>query len=338
MSSDGYTPPYKVSGKAMGLIAEIAAAIERYRILLEGPDGIRLRKANHIRTIRGTTAIEGNTLSEEQITAILAGKRVVAPTREIEEVRCAHAAYSVVENFNPYSTEDLLRAHALMMNGLLDEAGKFRRGNVGVVGREGHFVHMAPPAGNVPFLIKDLFTWLEESEDPMLVKSCVFHYEFEFIHPFLDGNGRMGRLWQTVLLGSWRNEFYGTPIENIVWAHQEEYYQAINASTQRGECGPFIDFMLDKILRTLMLKGEVEQIEDAKTNKKTSKKTSKKTDKKTSDKIVTLLRSMPDATLAELANATGLSIAGVRWNLNKLKDEHRIQRIGPDKGGHWDVL
>jgi Fic family protein len=338
MSSEKYTPPYKVSGKAMSLIAEIAAAIERYRILLEGPDGIRLRKVNHIRTIRGTTAIEGNTLSEEQITAILAGKRVIAPAREIEEVRCAHVAYSAVEDFNPYSIQDLLKAHALMTQGLLEEAGKFRRGNVGVMGREGRLVHMAPPAGNVPFLIKDLFDWVEESEDPMLVKSCVFHYEFEFIHPFLDGNGRMGRLWQTVLLGSWRNEFYGTPIENIVWAHQEEYYQAINASTQRGECGPFIDFMLDKILRTLTLKGEVEQITDAKTSKKTIKKTSKKINKKTSEKLVTLLRSMPDATLAELADATGLSIAGVRWNLNKLKDEHRIQRIGPDKGGHWEVL
>ena len=144
----------------------------------------------------------------------------------------------------------------------------------------------------------------------------------------------MGRLWQTVLLGSWRNEFYGTPIENIVWSHQEEYYQAINASTQRGECGPFIDFMLDKILRTLTLKGEIEQIVEVKTSKKTNKKTSKKT----SEKLVALLRSMPDATLAELADVTGLSIAGVRWNLNKLKAEHRIQRIGPDKGGHWEVL
>lgn len=338
MSSERYTPPYKVSGRAMGLIAEIAAAIERYRILLEGPDGIRLRKVNHIRTIRGTTAIEGNTLTEEQITAILAGKPVIAPTREIEEVRCAHAAYGLVERFDPYSVEDLLKAHALMTQGLLEEAGKFRRGNVGVMGREGRLVHMAPPAENVPFLIKDLFTWLKESEDPMLVKSCVFHYEFEFIHPFLDGNGRIGRLWQTVLLGAWRNEFYGTPIENIVWAHQAEYYQAINNSTQRGECGPFIDFMLENILRALTLKGETEQEIVLKTGKKTSKKTNKKTNKKTSEKLLTMLRSIPDATIAELANATGLSIAGVRWNLNKLKDAHRIQRIGPDKGGHWEVL
>ena len=172
----------------------------------------------------------------------------------------------------------------------------------------------------------------------MLIKSCVFHYEFEFIHPFLDGNGRMGRLWQTVLLGSWREEFYGTPVENIVWAHQEEYYQAINVSTQRGECGPFIDFMLDKILRTLTLKGEVYRATEQKTDKKTSKKTDKKTSKKTDEKILAMIQSMPDVTVAELANATGLSISGVRWNLNKLRDEKRIQRVGPDKGGHWEVL
>ena len=334
MSSDAYVPPYKVSSKAMNLIAEIAAAIERYRILLEGADGIRLRKVNHIRTIRGTTAIEGNTLTEEQITAILAGERVIAPSREIEEVRCAHAAYEAMTSFDPYSVDDLLKAHALMTQGLVERPGKFRNQSVGVMGREGRLVHMAPPAANVPFLIKDLFSWLDESDDPMLIKSCVFHYEFEFIHPFLDGNGRMGRLWQTILLGSWREEFYGTPVENIVWAHQEEYYQAINASTQSGECGPFIDFMLDKILRTLTLKGEVYLA----TEQKTSKKTSKKTDKKTDEKILTMIQSMPDATVAELANATGLSISGVRWNLNKLREEKRIQRVGPDKGGHWEVL
>ena len=338
MSSDAYVPPYKVSSKAMNLIAEIAAAIERYRILLEGADGIRLRKVNHIRTIRGTTAIEGNTLTEEQITAILAGERVIAPSREIEEVRCAHAAYEAMTSFDPYSVDDLLKAHALMTQGLVERPGKFRNQSVGVMGREGRLVHMAPPAANVPFLIKDLFSWLDESDDPMLIKSCVFHYEFEFIHPFLDGNGRMGRLWQTILLGSWREEFYGTPVENIVWAHQEEYYQAINASTQSGECGPFIDFMLDKILRTLTLKGEVYLATEQKTSKKTDKKTSKKTSKKTDEKILTMIQSMPDATVAELANATGLSISGVRWNLNKLRDEKRIQRVGPDKGGHWEVL
>ena len=326
---DTYIPPYTVSGRAMNLIAEIAAAVERYRIILEGPDGIRLRRINHIRTIRGTTAIEGNTLTEDQITALLAGKRVSGSKREIDEVRGAHEAYKAIETFNPYSVTDLLRAHGLMTKDLVDRPGKFRNCNVGVMDGFGNVVHMAPPFANVPSLVKDLFTWLAGSEDPVLIKSCVFHYEFEFIHPFPDGNGRTGRFWQTALLGSWRSEFYGAPVENIVWAHQQEYYQAIRASAIRGECGPFIDFMLDKILRTLKAKGRAYEA--------TSQETSQKTSQKTTEKVMAIMRAMPDITLTELANATGLSVAGIKWNIRKLKDANLIRRIGPDKGGHWEV-
>ncbi len=343
MSARTYTPPYTVSGRAMNLIAEIAAAIERYRIILEGPDGVRLRKINHIRTIRGTTAIEGNTLTEAQITAILAGKRVAGPQREIDEVKGAHAAYEAIESFNPYSVDDLLKAHGLMTKGLVDRPGKFRNCNVGVMDGAGNVVHMAPPFANVPSLVKDLFAWLADSEDPVLIKSCVFHYEFEFIHPFPDGNGRIGRLWQTALLGTWRNEFYGAPVENIVWAHQQEYYQAIRASTDKGECGPFIDFMLDKILRTLKAKGKAYEAETAekssqKTNKRTIEKIREKTEEKSSSRIMSVMKAMPDVTTAELANATGLSIAAINWNIRKLKDANLIRRVGPDKGGHWEVV
>ncbi len=338
-----YIPPYKVSGKAMNLIAEIAAAVERYRIILEGPDRVRLRKINHIRTIHGTTAIEGNTLTEEQITAILAGKRVSGSKREIDEVKGAHKAYEAIESFDPYSIGDLLKAHGLMANGLVARPGKFRNCNVGVMDGLGNVVHMAPPFDRVPSLVKDLFAWLADSEDPVLVKSCVFHYEFEFIHPFPDGNGRIGRLWQTALLGTWRNEFYGAPVENIVWAHQQEYYQAIRASTDKGECGPFIDFMLDKILRTLKAKGKAYEAETAekssqKTNKKTIEKIREKTKEKSSSRIMSVMKAMPDVTTAELANATGLSIAAINWNIRKLKDANLIRRVGPDKGGHWEVV
>ena len=209
---------------------------------------------------------------EAQITAILSGKRVAGPQREIDEVKGAHAAYEAIESFNPYSIDDLLKAHGLMTKGLVDRPGKFRNCNVGVMDGAGNVVHMAPPFSNVPSLVKDLFAWLADSEDPVLIKSCVFHYEFEFIHPFPDGNGRTGRLWQTALLGSWRNEFYGAPVENIVWAHQQEYYQAIRASTAAGECGPLIDFMLDKILRTLMAKGKAYGAANEKSSQKSSQK------------------------------------------------------------------
>ena len=217
-----------------------------------------------------------------------------------------------------------------MTEGLVESPGKRRNCNVGVMGANGEVHHMAPPWDRVPSLMSSLFDWLVESEDPVLVKSCVFHYEFEFIHPFPDGNGRTGRLWQTALLGAWRNEFYGVPVENIVWAHQQEYYAAIRESGHRGDCGPFIDFMLDKILRTLKAKGEAYEA--------TAKKAPRKSSQKSSQKILAAMKAMPDVTMAELANATGLSIAGIKKNIRKLKDANLIRRVGPDKGGHWEVV
>jgi len=250
-----YQPPYTLSDEAVSRIAEIAAALERYRIVMEGPDGVRLRKINHIRTIRGTTAIEGNTLSEEQVTAVLAGKRVAAPRREIDEIKGAHAAYELLEKINPYSLKDVLRVHSAMMKGLGDGAGALRARGVGVVDGLGNVLHMAPPANRVPQLIGDLLDWASTSTAHPLVKSSVFHYEFEFIHPFLDGNGRMGRFLQTAMLGRWNALFYAAPVENIVFANQAQYYEAINVSTAKSDCGPFIDFMLDRILETIRQKG-----------------------------------------------------------------------------------
>lgn len=330
MRKERYRPPYTVSGRAMELMAEIGAALERYRILLEGTDGVRLRKANHIRTLRGTTAIEGNTLTEAEITAILDGKRVAGSRREITEVECAHRAYLAIGEFDPYSVDDLLRAHGLMTAGLVDRPGKWRNCNVGVVGAGGAVYHMAPPWANVPRLMKELFAWLAADGDPVLVKSCVFHYEFEFIHPFPDGNGRTGRLWQTALLGSWRREFYGVPVENIVWAHQREYYAAIRESTARGDSGPFIDFMLGQILRALRSRGGSGGGGHGKSGQKSSQKSDQK--------IVELMRRTPEITMAGLAEATGLSVSGVKKNIRKLKEANRIRRVGPDKGGHWEVV
>ncbi len=324
-----YVPPYTVSGKAMTLMTEIAAAIERYRIALEGPDGVKLRKLNHIRTIRGTTAIEGNTLTEGQITALLAGKRVVGSKREIAEIACAHNAYADIEKFNPYSIDDLLKAHGLMTEGLVDRPGKWRTQGVGVVNGQGQIIHMAPPWERVPELMGDLFAWLNASDAPVLVKSCVFHFEFEFIHPFPDGNGRTGRLWQTALLGSWRPELYSAPVENIVWAHQREYYAAIRAASARCDSGPFIDFMLDKILRTLKSKGKVYEA---------GMKGDQKSDQKSDQKILEIMKLQPDVTIAELMNVLALSESGVKKAIRRLKDANLVRRIGPDKGGHWEAI
>lgn len=211
-----YVPPFKISAEAINLVAEIAGQIERYAIRLEQEDGLRLRKANRIKTIHSSLAIEGNMLSENQVRDIIDGKNVVAPIEQIQEVKNAIATYNLYPSLNPFSVNDLLKAHGVMMQALVDNAGRFRRGGVGVFGEQG-LVHLAPPAERVPYLMDDLFAWLKTSKDHLLIRSCVFHYEFEFIHPFIDGNGRMGRFWQSLILGKLHPLFEHLPVENMVF-------------------------------------------------------------------------------------------------------------------------
>ena len=232
------------------MIAEISALIERYSLRYEAQNTLKLRKANQIKTIHSSLAIEGNTLSEAQVTDILNGKKVIAPLREIQEVKNAISAYELFPKLDPFSIEDLLKAHAAMMAALCDEAGHFRQGGVGVFDKT-RVIHIAPPASRVPVLIKDLFNWLKKAEDHLLIRSCVFHYEFEFIHPFTDGNGRMGRLWQSLILTQLHPLFQHLPVETMVHEQQKKYYDAIRKSTKAGDSGAFIQFMLGEILRTL---------------------------------------------------------------------------------------
>lgn len=196
-----YTPPFTISAYAINLIAEISAQIERYAIRLEGSDVLKLRKANRVKTIHSSLAIEGNALSEDEVGDIIEGKIVVAPLRQIQEVKNAIRTYELYEYLDSFDVKSLLRAHAEMMQALTEDAGKFRSGGVGVFS-DSTLVHMAPAADRVPTLMNELFEWLYNSKDHLLIRSCVFHYEFEFIHPFSDGNGRMGRLWQSIILGA----------------------------------------------------------------------------------------------------------------------------------------
>ena len=242
-----YQPPYTISPEILNRVAAISEAVGRLTVLTDKARTLRLRRINRIRTIHGSLAIEGNTLNEAQITAILEGKRVIAPPREVREVKNALAAYDLFGTWKPEAEKDLLAAHRMLMSGLIDEAGLYRHGGVGVMAGQ-QVIHMAPPADRVPQLMGDLFGWLAAADVHPLISSSVFHYEFEFIHPFADGNGRMGRLWQSLILARWNPLFADIPVESLIFEHQAEYYQSIKESTQKTDSAPFITFMLRMIL------------------------------------------------------------------------------------------
>ncbi|UHD15562.1 Fic family protein [Thiocapsa bogorovii] len=223
----------------------------------ESAGALPLRRVNRTRTIHGSLAIEGNTLSEQQITAILEGKPVIAPPREIQEVRNALLAYEHFPSWNPASEEDLLVAHALLMRGLVGHPGAYRHRGVGVMSGD-QVVHMAPPADRVAILMGELLAWLSRAEVHPLIASCVFHYEFEFIHPFEDGNGRLGRLWQTVILSRWNRLFADLPVESIIHAHQQDYYRALADSNDEGASTLFVEFMLG-VIREAVMSASTEQ-------------------------------------------------------------------------------
>lgn len=250
MSNTQY-PPYTITPAILHLVAEISEALGR--LSAQDMSGmLSLRRINRIRTIQGSLAIEGNALNEEQVTAILDGKRVLAPAREIQEVKNAITVYDRFPSWTPKNQQDLLDAHRMLMTHLLDDAGEYR--NSGVVVMHGdHVIHMAPPADRVSLLMDDLFAWLSASDQHPLITSSVFHYEFEFIHPFSDGNGRMGRLWQSLILGKWNPLFEDIPVESLVNEHQTEYYQALQESTQAADSAPFIQFMLIMIRNALLI-------------------------------------------------------------------------------------
>jgi len=245
-----YQPPYTITLEILNRVAEISEAVGRLAVLSSEVRALRLRRINRIRTIHGSLAIEGNTLSEAQITAILEGKRVIAPPREVQEVKNALSAYDRFDTWRPEVEKDLLEAHRVLMSNLIDEVGVYRSSGVGVMAG-GQVIHMAPPAERVPQLMGDLFRWLATTDAHPLIASSVFHYEFEFIHPFADGNGRMGRLWQSLILARWNPLFADTPVESLIFEHQAEYYQVLQESSQQADSAPFIAFMLRMILEAV---------------------------------------------------------------------------------------
>jgi len=322
-----YEPPFKITSKAINLISQISEKIGEIHNLENTVHSVQLRKKNRIKTIHSSLAIENNSLTIEQMTAIIEGKRVLGSPNEIREVKNAVQAYELLLTLNPYQEKDLLQAHRLMMNELVNRSGKYRRDGVGIFdGRS--VVHVAPPADRVPFLMGDLFQWLKDTDAHPLIKSSVFHYEFEFIHPFEDGNGRMGRLWQTVILKDWKPFFAWLPIETLIKEHQTEYYHALGISDANSDSTAFIEFMLSVIFDTIE---SILATESKITQKITQKITVNQ------QKIIQAIRDNPYITQEELAGIVGIARLNIIKNMKKLQEQHIITRVGADKNGYWHI-
>jgi len=243
-------PPYQITDKILNLVVSISEKLGEVNANHLHKPPTELRKKNRIKTIQSSLEIEGNTLTEEQITALLNDERVIAPQKDILEVQNAIKVYEKLIEFNSNSLKDLQIAQSILMHGLIEGSGKFRTKNVGIV-KGSKVEHLAPGGAMVNGLMKDLFTYLKTDKEVLLIKSCVFHYEFEFIHPFLDGNGRMGRLWQTLILMQKYPVFEYLPVESLIKENQNNYYKALGASDKLGESTPFVEFMLTLILQAL---------------------------------------------------------------------------------------
>lgn len=245
-------PPFKITNAIIGLVADIAELTGKLTSIHPLSTNPTLRRSNRIRTIHGSLAIEQNTLSLEQVTAVINGKHVLAPPKDIAEVKNAYEIYERLDELDPYSVDDLLTAHGIMTRGLVEESGYFRSRPVAVVDQQGNILHFGTLPDYVPGLTKDLLEWTKNSEVHMLIRSCVFHYELEQIHPFADGNGRIGRLWHTLLLSKWNPAFAWLPVGSMIHANQRAYYDAINASNAAGSSTTFIEFMLTIIKASLI--------------------------------------------------------------------------------------
>ena len=317
-------PPFEITNQMIDQVAEIAELVGKISATFSLSINPTLRRSNRIRTIHGSLAIEQKTLALEQVTAVLNGKHVLAPPKDIAEVKNAYEIYERLDKLDPYSVDDLLTAHNIMTRGLVEESGMFRTRPVGVVDREGHILHFGTLPQYVPDLVMELLDWAKNSKVHTLIRSCVFHYEFELIHPFADGNGRVGRLWHTLLLSKWNSAFAWLPVESIIHDRQQEYYEAINASNDAGESTVFIEFMLSAIKASL--------IDAINTNDEMS---DRKIDKVTLrwHKIQEYLKTHDYIMNADVRELCGVSAATANRILASFVAEGNL--IKYHEGGHW---
>ncbi|MCS2156265.1 Fic family protein [Scandinavium sp. H11S7] len=329
-----YQPPFTITSVMLNKIVEVGELLGHWAAQ-SGRSSPLLRKENRIRTIQASLAIEHNSLSTGQVTAIMEGKRVLAPEKEIQEVRNAILAYEKMSGWKAWHLNDLLSAHRLLMAGLVDRPGQIRQGDVGIY-RGKKLVHMAPPASQLPRLLDDLLLWLKTSEIHPLIASSVFHYEFEFIHPFADGNGRMGRLWQTLILSQWRSELAWLPVETLIHYQQSRYYEILGQCDKASDCTLFIEFMLENMLEALreglahpsavaeeMAEEMAEENQVALSNRERA--------------LWLLLKTNPTLTTAELALKLAVSPRTIDRDIQSLQQKERLRRVGPRKGGRWQA-
>lgn len=322
-----YEPEFTVTPKILDNMMGIAEAITLKGY--SGKETVRLRRINRLRSLQSSLAIEGNSLSLDEVTAVIDGRLVGGPQDEIREVKNADIAYDMMDSVDSYSLDDLLKMHWIMMDGLTENAGSFRTGHEGVFDGEGDCIHLAPGPGVVPALMKELFRWMRESDFHIILKSCVFHYELEYIHPFEDGNGRIGRLWQTVILSKYDRAFGWVPVESMIRSHQTGYYNAISKSNSTGDCTPFIEFMTDMILRSLK-----ESIEE-----------SIKDDLSAEDvmtlnemRLYSIIRDGHYKNIRQAAELMKVSVPTLNRCLRSLKDNGAIRKVGNKRTGKWIVV
>ena len=321
-NSMGYVPPFTVSSRSVTLVAEIVESLSS--ISKSWRVNSQLCRINRLRTIHSSLAIEGNSLSIDEVTDVIDGKRVLGNPREIQEVKNAFAAYEMMDELDPFDADSLLKAHHTMMGGILDDAGQYRKVGVGVYSGT-KLIHMAPPYDRVPGLVSELMEWARSSDDHPLIKSCVFHYEFEFIHPFSDGNGRTGRLWHTLILSKWNDIMSSIPIETMVRKHQQEYYDAIANSTSDGDSGVFLELMLSLILEAINTMAFANHINDIENINKTERR------------ILFLILDGEFTTALEISLLLGVTKRTIERSISSLKAKGYIYREGSDKKGSWKL-
>lgn len=314
-----YKPPFERNDRIDSLCMEVAELVGMLSADVPLAKSPTLHRELRIKTIHSSLLIEGNNLSEEAVTAIIDGKRVLGSSHDIREVENAKRAYDLIPTLNPYSIDDLLKAHRTMMEGLVPETGRFRSGNVGVFDGDA-LIHAGTPASYVPEVMSDIFNWLKATSMHPLLASCVFHFEFEFCHPFADGNGRTGRLWHTLLLSKWRPVLAWLPIESVIKQRQAEYYKALAISDSVGSSEAFVEFMLEVIREALL---------------PFAKPTSKQ--EQAGNRALAYFAEHPRGSIAQLAKLVGLSKRSAERLVAELKKEGALERQGSARAGIWVV-